>query len=86
MNDSDIKKIQTLMEEEKYEDAGKILTEMFRMPWDSGDRASFYLQFSSLYFEILRKINEKYRSDLESILHGVEGLHAPRKAQRSTEV
>ncbi|MEO8637530.1 MAG: hypothetical protein ABI430_01360 [Candidatus Taylorbacteria bacterium] len=82
MNELDTKKIESLLEEEKYDEAASLMAEFFGREMTKKEKASFYLAYAGLYLEVMAGISGRYNEALKQIRKNLEEVTAFEKREK----
>jgi uncharacterized protein HemY len=72
----DTKIIEKLLEEEKFEEAKKVIEEAFRQNLDDEEKGELLSKISLLYMEVTNSINRKYKKALEDALESIKNINS----------
>jgi hypothetical protein len=75
----DQNKLEKLVEENKLEEAKVMLDQYLNAPQTEEEKTEMYIEYTKLYLEITKKIQEQYIESLKGIVSDLEEIDSMRK-------
>lgn len=72
----DTKKIESLLEEKKFDEAREMIESVFAEELTDKDRAQMTIGFLKMYTDVMNSIDAKYEDALKKAISGLESLNA----------
>ncbi|MFZ2522361.1 MAG: hypothetical protein WAX44_00130 [Minisyncoccia bacterium] len=72
----DIKKIENLLEEKKYDEAKELIKSAFATDLDKDEKGALLLSMAEVYMQVSNSINSKYKKALEEAIEGIKNINA----------
>jgi flagellin-specific chaperone FliS len=74
-NNLEMKKLEQLIKEQRFEEAKAILDAFFAKEWTKEEKGEMYVQLMMMYMQITNRLNEEYLQTLDETIATIKEIN-----------